>query len=264
MSFKVTTFNILVGGGEQERFDQVLATIKQISPNLLILQECLGWENGKRLSQVAQVMNAKFSFLGNARPRGSGNSYNVAVLSTLGKEEFLEIKTHNDSAFLGHCILELTLKSNLKIFATHFDSHSENLRFVEARYLRSLIKKNDFENGEYLLAGDLNALSLKDPYPTNFAQLIKESNTTKYSFPPRFEVIEEIESFGWIDSLYCIEKKDLTWVTAPRLRGGIKIDYRTDYIFVSPKLAKKLENVEIFDCKEASDHFPVTAIFRTI
>jgi len=258
--FKVMTFNILVGGGEQERFSKVLATIAKIQPNLLILQECINWENGKRLSQVSEAMNAKFSYLGKARPRGSGNCYNVAICSTLPKEDFLDIKTHNNPAFLGHCIVELTLSNALKVFATHFDSHNENLRFVEARYLRSLI--NNFDDGYYLLAGDLNSLSSKDPYPNNFAELIKQSGTTKYNSPPRFEVIEDLESFGWIDLLYYQQKlKEYRWVTAPRDRGGVKIDYRTDYIFASPKLAKKLENIEIIEALEASDHFPVIATF---
>lgn len=263
MSLKITTFNILFGGGEQERFKQILTLIDRIRPNILILQECLYWEDNKRLRQVAEVMNANFSYLGLARPRGSGNCYNLALCTTLEKEEILDIKTHNNAAFLGHAIIELTLKSGLKVFATHFDSHNENLRFVEARYLRSLIDKNDFDKGNYILAGDLNSLSKRDPYPNNFSELLKMVSSQKYGIPPRFEVIEEIESFGWVDTLYYLDflGKERDWITAPRIRGGVKIDYRTDYIFVSPKLAKTLEKVEITNCGDASDHFPVTAIF---
>lgn len=262
-NLKLATFNILFGGGDQERFEQVLATINKISPDILILQECLDWENGERLRQVCKSMNAKFSYLGVARPRGSGKRYNVALCTTLAEEEILDIKTHKNTAFLGHAIVELTLKNDLKIFATHFDSHNENLRFVEARYLRSLIDKNDFDKGNYILAGDLNALSKRDPYPDNFNELLKESATQKYSIPPRFEVIEDIESFGWIDTLYYLDYlgKEHSWITAPRVRGGVKIDYRTDYIFASPQLAKALKKVEIIDCGEASDHFPVIATF---
>lgn len=259
--FKVATFNILFGGGDEERFEKILITVKKISPNLLILQECLNWEDGHRLSQVSSAINANFAYLSQSRPRGSGRRFNIAVFSTSPKKEILDIKTHNNSAFIGHSIVELTFANKLKVFATHFDSHNENLRFVEARYLRSLINKEDFDNGNYLLAGDLNSLSLKDPYPNNFAELIEQSKTTKYHNPPRFEVITEIESFGWVDSLYYLPKENRSWITAPRDRGGVKIDYRTDYIFVSPKLAEKLQDVEIIECPEASDHFPIIASF---
>lgn len=256
------TFNILVGGGEQERFELILDVISKACPDLLILQECINWEKSKRLNQVSEIMNAKFSYLGLARPRGTGNCYNVAICSTLPKEEFTSVKTYNNAAFLGHCIVELSLANGLKVFGTHFDSHNENLRFVEARYLRSLINKKDFDNGYYLLAGDLNALSSRDPYPENFAELVKESGNDKYHFPPRFEVIQEIESFGWIDMLYYIPTKKRDWITAPRMRGGVKIDYRTDYIFSSPRLAEKIEKVEIINCENASDHFPIITTFN--
>jgi exodeoxyribonuclease-3 len=65
-----------------------------------------------------------------------------------------------------------------------------------------------------------------------------------------------------VDVLYYQKIKERKWVTAPRNRGGVKIDYRTDYIFTSPKLAEKLDRVEIIECYEASDHFPVIASFR--
>lgn len=263
MHFKVMTFNILFGGGEDERFNKVLSVIAKAKPDMLILQECLWLEDYKRLEQVATVMQIpfmkNFAYLGQARPRGSGNCYNVAILSRLSMQETI---VYNDSNFLGHCIIKTVVclgGQEITVFGTHFDSHNENLRFVEARYLRSLINKRDFDERFYLLAGDLNSLSKKDPYPDNFSELLKQSNTKKYGIPPRFDVIDELESFGWIDALYY--KPQPNWITAPRDRGGVKINYRTDYIFTSPKLAEKLENIEIIDCGEASDHFPVIATF---
>jgi exodeoxyribonuclease-3 len=265
MSLKVMTFNILFGGGDNDRFTKILNIITITKPDILILQECLGWEDSNRLEQVATVMQIpfmkNFAFLGQARPRGSGKRYNVAIFSHLSMQETV---VYNDANFLGHCIIKTSVSfagEEITIFATHFDSHNENLRFVEARYLRSLINKIDFQQRLFLLAGDLNSLSTKDPYPSNFTGLLKQSNTLKYNIPPRFDVIEELESFGWIDTLYYKKQLQPSWITAPRDRGGVKINYRTDYIFTSTKLAEHLQSVEIIDCGEASDHFPVIANF---
>lgn len=266
MSFKVMTFNILFGGGDTLRFQQVLDTIAKTAPDFLILQECLDWQENNRLQQVAEILGLnptkEFAYLALSRPRGSGSRYNVALFSRF---PMIETTTYNDAAFLGHCIAHTSidyLDSKINIFATHFDSHNENLRFVEARYLRSLINKIDFEQGYYLLAGDLNSLSTKDPYPTNLAELLEKSQTSKYHLPPRFDVIDELESFGWVDTLYYKQDIQPNWVTAIRSRGGVKIDYRTDYIFTSAKLAEELNKVEIIDCGNASDHFPVLANFN--
>lgn len=266
MSFKLMTFNILFGGGDTSRFQQVLEIIAKAAPDFLILQECLDWQENNRLEQAAEILGLnptkEFAYLALARPRGSGSRYNVALFSRF---PMIETIVYNDAAFLGHCIAKTSidwLGSKINIFATHFDSHNENLRFVEARYLRSLIDKKDFEQGYYLLAGDLNSLSTKDPYPINLAELLEKSQTIKYHLPPRFDVISELESFGWIDTLYYKQSSQPNWVTAVRSRGGIKIDYRTDYIFTSAKLAEKLKTVEIIDCKDVSDHFPVLATFK--
>ncbi|MBL8192429.1 MAG: endonuclease/exonuclease/phosphatase family protein [Blastocatellia bacterium] len=266
MDFKVMTFNILFGGGDTLRFQQVLETIAKTTPDFLILQECLDWQENNRLEQVAEILAVKptkeFAYLALARPRGSGSRYNIALFSRF---PMIETTTYNDDAFLGHCIVRTSidwLGSKINIFATHFDSHNENLRFVEARYLRSLIDKKDFEQGYYLLAGDLNSLSTKDPYPTNLAELLEKSQTSKYHLPPRFDVISELESFGWIDTLYYKQVIQPNWVTAIRSRGDIRIDYRTDYIFASAKLAQKLNRVKIIDCGNASDHFPVLGTFE--
>ena len=236
----------------------VLDLILGTDPDLLVLQECVGWEDRVRLRQVARVLGLpdddRHGVLGIARPRGSGKRYHVALLSRLPIDR---ARMHNDPHFIGHCLLEAQI-GGITLFAAHFDSHHENLRFVEARYLRSLIDPDRFATCKYLLAGDLNSLSARDPYRDDLAERVLAAGTNKFGHPPRFEVIEELEAMGWIDLLH-FKGAPSQWITARRNRGGVHIDYRTDYLFASPTMARSLKAIKILDAKGTSDHNPVVA-----
>jgi exodeoxyribonuclease-3 len=260
---KVMTFNILVGG--EERFGAILDILAARRPDLLILEECVGWEDGERLGRVAGVLGipatARHLYLGRARPRPSGARYPVAVVS---RRPLALARSYNDPSFFGHGLVECAIAAGgevLTLFGAHFEPKRESLRFVEARYLRSLLDPAAFARGRYLLAGDLNALSLRDPYPAELAERVRAAGVDKYGHPPRFETIEEIEGFGWVDLL---RQRPLSaaWVTAPRDRGGVRIDYRTDYLFASPPLAERHIGAEVIEVGGASDHHAVEATFE--
>jgi exodeoxyribonuclease-3 len=256
---RVMTFNILQGG--QDRLPLIFEIIKKADADIVILQECVGWGD-QQLSSLATTMGVSLAHvvLAQARPRPSEKRFHVAVASRL---PLTMRRVHADQAYLGHCIAECSVPYQhkpLTIFGAHFDSHHENLRFVEARYLRAQIPREEFLSGYYLLGGDLNSLSKRDPYPQDFAEKVKQAGVEKYGQPPRFEVIQEIEDFGWVDTLWS-KKTPENWVTAPRDRGGVHIDYRTDYLFASPKLAENLVSTEIIDTTNASDHHAVVANF---
>jgi exodeoxyribonuclease III len=253
------TLNLLFGG--EDRLPALLEIIHKAMPDLLILQECIGWEQAQ-VNAVASAMTIPASqvLLFEARPRPSGRRFHVTIASRTPLQSKRE---HADPFFIGHCIAECsTLYQNepLIVFGAHFDSHHENLRFVEARYLRSQISKEDFSRGAYLLVGDLNSLSPRDPYPPDLAAKVEQAGVEKYGHPPRFEVIRELEEFGWVDTLWSKEAPT-KWVTASRHRGGVAIDYRTDYIFASPKMTTRLISTEVIETTGATDHHAVLAVF---
>ena len=41
---------------------------------------------------------------------------------------------------------------------------------------------------------------------------------------------------------------------------GVHIDYRTDYLLFSPRLAERVGQVEVVPIAQESDHFPVQAV----
>jgi exodeoxyribonuclease-3 len=262
VSLKVMTFNVLFGG--EARFEEILALLGRVQPDVLVLQECLWWETGERLHQVAAALgvpaDASHIHLGTARPRVSGRRYHVVIAS---RRPLRAVQNHNDPRQIGHCLVQCQLDSGepLTLFGTHYDAHHEEARLIEARYLCDLLDPLMLRDGLYLLAGDLNSLSRKDPYPPDFADKLRAAGTDKYGHPPRFSVIDTLEAFGWIDTLYH-RNKPAQWVTARRDRGGVVIDYRTDYILASPRMAERLVSAEVVDVGTASDHHAVVATFR--
>lgn len=252
---RVLTLNVLFGG--EERFDAILRLLAGERPDLVVLQECLGWEEGDRLARAAAAIgvpaDGAHALLGRARPRGSGKRYHVALLS---RRPLRDAVVHADPAVLGHCVAQATLDGTdgpLTVLGAHFDSHGEDPRLREARFVNSLVSPDAFAAGFHLLAGDFNALSPQDPYPPDLADLVRRAGTDKYGHPPRFDAMRVLLAHGWVDALRACAP-DGPWVTAPRDRGGVRIDYRTDYVLCSPPLAHRLRAARVVDATGASDH----------
>ncbi len=254
---RAMTFNILMGGGTADRFERICQTIAGARPDVLVLQECLGWEHGDRLAQVAAAAALAHTYLGSARPRGSGRSFHVALLSRL---PIRDVQLYNDPQIVGHCVIEARLDwagTPLRLLATHLDSHGEDQRMVEAELLCARMP-----DGPGLLLGDLNALSPRDPYPPDLADRLQRGGVDKYGCPLRHDVIDALETAGWIDTLHAHPPS--RWVTAPRNRGGVRFDSRTDYAFVTPALGDRIVGTEIIDIEmpAVSDHAPVVVTLR--
>lgn len=263
----VMSFNILFGGGDAARFAGVLATVRRMAPDLLVLQECMEWtEDDPRVQAVAEAVGVPATSdhvaFGAARPRGSGRRYHVVAFS---KARLAGSRTHADPAIQAHALLEFELSVDgeaIRCFGTHLDAHDEDTRLGEARFLRQLVTPAELAAQPLLLIGDLNSLSPRDPYPADLGAKLQAARVTKYGHPPRREVVAELEAQGWVDTLY-VAGAPPAWVTAPRDRGGVHIDYRTDYVFASAPLAARLEATGIQPLHEdESDHFPVWARFR--
>jgi exodeoxyribonuclease-3 len=174
------------------------------------------------------------------------------------------VEMHNDARELAHGILRFRVHPpggrSLEVLGTHLDAHDESKRLRDTAYLNRLLDPTRFQTDDYCLAGDLNSMSPRDPYPADLAALLEASGTTKYGLPPRFDVVRLLESYGWMDALYHGQTPD-AWITARRDRGGVHIDYRTDYVWLSPSLATRLRGARVVAVGDASDHDAVVADF---
>lgn len=251
--------------GGEDRLDRIVALLEKTRPDVVVLQECLGWQENGMLRRVADAIgvpsNGAHAILGLARPRGSGRRFHVALLSRF---TILAARTHADPAAVGHAIVEATLDAPggpVSVLGTHFDSHGEDERLRDARTAIA-IAGDRTSRERMILAGDLNALSRRDPYPADLDRLLLAAGTEKYGHPARFETMPLLESAGWIDLLRREgDAPPARWVTAVRDRGGVHIEYRTDYVLASPLLAPACTRIEVLACDGASDHEPVLGTF---
>ncbi|WP_437747955.1 endonuclease/exonuclease/phosphatase family protein [Sorangium sp. So ce1504] len=253
------TFNILFGG--EDRFEAILAIVAAAHPDLLVLQECVGWEDGARLRAVAEAIGApageRHAVLGNANPRPNGRRNHVAVVS---RAPLAGARVHAPEA-LAHCLVEVELSLGgepLVVLGTHLNAGSEDRRLTEARWLLSLVPPARFAAGLWALAGDLNALSRRDPYPADLGARLAAAGIEKYGSPPRFDTMDSIEAFGWADALL-LRPRSSRWFTALRGRDGAQVETRTDYVLLSPRLAGRLALADVIDVGAASDHHAVIA-----
>jgi exodeoxyribonuclease-3 len=256
------TWNVSYGG--EDRFDAILHVVASARPDVLVLQECVGWEGGERLAMTARVLGIEPSptstFLGLSRPRHSGKRYHIGVVSRFPMRP---PSTCADPKKVGHAIVDTVLAApggNVTLLATHFDSYSEDERLRDARTLIGIAPAERLANERVLLAGDLNALSPRDPYPVDLGPLLRAAGVEKYGVPPRFEAVPLLERTGFIDLLHHHDTVQ-EWVTAVREHGGVRLDYRTDYLMASKSLAEHLVSIEVLSSETASDHEPVRAVF---
>lgn len=240
---RIVTLNIFRGGGD--RFGRILDVLKQLAPDVLALQECLGWEDGARLAEASRKLALPETFLGRARPRASGLCYHVALLSRWPLENRV---TYANPGVNAHCAARASVQG-VEVLTTHLDGHDEDLRLSEARWLSTL----GLQHRPAVVAADLNSLSPYDPYPADLDERLARVGIQKYGRLARRDVMYEFHQAGWRDALH-LHGQPPEWVTA--IREGIS--FRTDYTLVSPQLADRVVECRVEPVGEdVSDHCPV-------
>ena len=260
------TQNILLGG--EERFAALCEVLSAARPDVLVLQECNGWEDSGRLRELAQVLHIpddeQHLFLSHSNARGSGMRYHLALLSRI---PFSSARVHKEG--VAHSIFEARLPGSEPgkervLFGAHLIAANEDARLAETDVLLSLVEPCLARGEEVILAGDLNSLSPADPYPEDLDERFARLGIVKYGRPARFEVMPRVFATGLVDVLD--RRGDgAPWVTAVRGRrdGGIddgeRVDTRTDYVLLSPSLAPRLRGCGVVNVGDASDHHGVYA-----
>jgi exodeoxyribonuclease-3 len=264
---KVMTLNVLLGGGD--RMDALCEILVAERPDLLALEECVGWceeegeADGARLAAVAQAIGVpadpRHTLLGAANRRPSGRRHHIALLS---RAPIARSRVHA-SPRVAHCIVEAELDwggGPLVVLAAHLHANDEDSRLVESDELLAIAPPEAVGQGAYILCGDLNSLTRQDPYPgpTQLDERLARAGVHKYSHPPRFDVMDRLLSAGWIDAL-CARPRSARWATARRGPDSARVDTRTDYVLLSPSLAGRLVGADVIDVGGASDHHAVIA-----
>ena len=268
---RAVTQNVLLGG--EQRFDALCRVLETTRPDLLVLQECLGWEDGVRLRSLARCCGIsdddRHIFVSLSNPRGSGKRYHLALVSRV---PILAARSHTRG--VAHSFLDATLSltadgsqehpATLRVLGVHLVSSHEEARLAEADTLLEIVADSLRQGEDVILAGDFNSLSPRDPYPDDLSDRLAGLGITKYGNPARFDVMRRLLSVGLIDA-FDKRKTGTPWASAVRGRrdggpdSGDRILTRTDYVLLSPSLAPRLHGSGIVDVGQASDHHAVYA-----
>lgn len=240
---RVVSFNLLCGAHDPpERWGRIVALLRQLEPDLLLLQECMDWDQA-RIETLGRELGLDHAFLTIANPRGSGRRYNLGALCRWAVSGRSPVHPK-----LAHGLQEITLEG-LAFYNLHLCAGSEAERLDEVEYVLSQIGKGG------VLMGDLNALSPLDPYEAETAQRLWGAGCQKYGSPFSFRVMERLFEAGWREP----ERLGPDWVTRWRTETDPPTGTRTDYALVCGEVAiSRANGYQVHPLHhEESDHCPL-------
>lgn len=262
LKVRCMTYNIWVGGtprtvsgrpvpwgnGYQtamgDRLPLIIEVIKDIKPDIVLLQECTGWgdEDNKILDYVAEKLN----MYGAIAPNHTENK--VAILSRFPIENCWWLADDNP---FGHNMifakLQLPNQSHLVVSSCHYGWwETAGWTWKDEKKMRELYRlQNDillqemakYRDAHFILGGDLN----------------HNPKRSLYGEPPLYAQLMDAQ---YVDTYYRLHG---TYQGKRTYGQGV-----IDYIFVSPYLAEHCITAEIVDNPAtylASDHLPVWTDF---
>src|SRR6266545_4393701 len=164
LEMKVMTLNVLLGGAD--RFEAICAILAAERPDLVVLEECLGWDDGARLAAAAAAVGVpageRHTLLGAANLRPSGRRYHVGLIS---RAPIAASRVHTPDG-VAHCVVEAELDFDgapLRVLGGHLHANDEDSRLLEVEELLTIAPAEAVRGGAYVLCGDLNSLTRQDP-----------------------------------------------------------------------------------------------------
>jgi endonuclease/exonuclease/phosphatase family metal-dependent hydrolase len=259
----VMSLNILNGESDihadpwDERKDRVLQRIVDSEPDLLGLQEALGFQTAYLREHLSD-----YGYVGAGRRDGEDEGERVAIFFRTDRFEKLDeghfwlsstpdtpgsknrFRIHPRMVSWMHLRSREASDLTLHFFNTHFDPISRKARYNAAQLLRERIAEIAGE-GPALVVGDFNAHAGKGTY-------------TRLLAPDAEEGPQLIDSYRAVFPKR--GKNEGTW-HGPK---GIRIDRRIDWILHTPYFRTIDAGIDTSrtDGKFPSDHYPVWATIR--
>jgi exodeoxyribonuclease III len=255
-ALRLMTYNVLTGGRDAdgaERLALIVDTIRSVNPDLLVLNECNGFEQeGYR---TLFRLEAELGMRGILAQAESG--FHVAFFHRVGRlteARLLSREVH-------HAVLAATLDiggTTLRVIGAHLCPFGGDARLLEVQHLIRYLKEDNV-----IIAGDLNALSPHDVARYQPGRWLPRRRSrhvlaeTGGTLDTR--AISALEEAELVDVLRQRGSADPTVLT--RLGAGHE-DYqvRIDYVFASASAAQRVtraERVSGGHVDAASDHYPL-------
>ena len=253
---RLMSYNILTGGrdsGGGDRLPWIVETIQAVSPDILVLNECNGFEqDGFR---TLYQLEAALGMRGVLAQAGSG--FHVALFHRVGRL----LETRFLAREVQHAVLAATLEvggRTLRVIGAHLCPFGGEARLLEVQHLIRFMREEDV-----VVLGDLNALSPRDAPAYDPARWLPRRRA-RHTLP---------ETGGKLDTraISALEGAELVDVlhqqghAAPTTLTPIGTDFenyqvRIDYVFASRSVAARVRRAERVSGRHvevASDHYPV-------
>lgn len=249
---RLMTYNIEAGGGEDRRFARVLDVVRDASPDVLVVNECVGWfPSNDRAAAIADCLGADY------RVAQCTSNFDIAFFS---RYPIRTVEMPPSTASFTHGVARATLDVDgrpMAVIGAHLDYRDERTRSDEVGSLLAWIGPPG--DGLAAIAGDLNAIADGDEVlglePDALAD-IPDDECPEWLFqryPPR--AIARLRRAGWIDGFRARHPSDAGYTMSTDEPNA-----RYDYVFLSPGAARGLRDAAVVTrapASNASDHFAV-------
>ena len=249
-------YNIYDGG--KKRLDNIAEVVRAERPDFLGMLEAATWnKGGPILKRFAAQVGLPFSHFVKSNTR-----YDLAFFC--GSTP-LRIKKFFKGFWHSAVLVELSVESvgTIALVLLHLDPRQEAYRLNELERVRTITARYT----HVVLMGDFNSLSPHDPYDrVALMALLRKRGIKKFGIQDlKFDCIELIESFGFVDVMHALQKPFASTVPTLMNTDASHADHlRLDYIFISPSLRTYLTDAVILQTPStniASDHYPLVADF---
>jgi exodeoxyribonuclease III len=254
---RLMTYNILTGGcdgANEARFGQVCEVIRAALPDILVLNECNGFErNGFR---ALYRMEHELGMRGVLAQASSG--FHVALFVRDGQL----IETQCLDTEVQHAVLAATLllgKRRIQVVGAHLSPFGGEARLAEVQHLIRFLREE-----HVFVMGDLNALSPADVATLQSANWLprRRARHQLAESGGRLDTraISALLEAGLIDTATSGRGTPLPTALTPLGADFQNYQMRIDYILATPAAAERVlfqTRVDGDLAARASDHYPL-------
>lgn len=261
---RLVTWNLLFGGreddghGDDTRWRGQVELLRELNPDILMLQECNDWEarGQRKLHQAVNDLGMASGVLAEANPTTAGHRFHSAILIS----PRVQMRAHGADTTRYHHVAGW---ANIGIPGLDRDVETRNIQLDPFDGEHRLTEVKPFE----VLAA-----------PGRLAMVVGDGNCIPPNFPPEALNLAGVPAHlrgGWVLDPHADTPVADTRALAFLLAAGFvdaaesfgaadqltSHDRRCDVVFVSPALAERLAGYRVVtDAGDLSDHFPVEAL----
>ena len=240
----ILSWNIL--DGAQDRFDKIAIKIRTLKPNIVAIQEVIGWNNEKLKLFSKKVQLPYFAVSKPSFNSSKGKAHSV-IFSSYTLKDISKFDGSN------HGIVGATIKTeigDIRFYGIHLHSMNVSIRLRGLLNVHRDAKRWD----NIIIAGDFNSLTRNDNWAAD-----------GFIGDKGYRIMQKAKKLGYQDSFLKLHKKLDEAYTYPSRTYKNRIRKETnqkeprqriDYVLVSKSLIARLKSIKVLRIG-FSDHDPL-------